>query len=298
MTIGTHPHRQDADKCTYMRVAAMSQPNHITYNTRWEMDPERATQGMCTDGTTLTCFVSNGSRSQSPLNRQISQLYTNFSSYWIYIPYSSRSHEAVCQNATLLEHVQTLTHGTQLLSPNSLPVYSKLVSHSFSKPDLDAIADHKQYMYPSSNLMVGIGSIPSRMPNPIAEETFEGNLNDARAAGQSRFVFAISSTVIIQGTIIVQVIRTLRSYSLAAPDMLPPPAGHGFNLSLFIRSMMITRAYGSLKDDNDLIEALTSNIISRYKTPEGARLSLFASRDQSAQERFRKKVLKAYDAVN
>ncbi|PTB53728.1 hypothetical protein M431DRAFT_482591 [Trichoderma harzianum CBS 226.95] len=298
MTIGTHPHRQDADKCTYMRVAAMSQPNHITYNTRWEMDPERATQGMCTDGTTLTCFVSNGSRSQSPLNRQISQLYTNFSSYWIYIPYSSRSHEAVCQNATLLEHVQTLTHGTQLLSPNSLPVYSKLGSHSFSKPDLDAIADHKQYMYPSSNLMVGIGSIPSRMPNPIAEETFEGNLNDARAAGQSRFVFAISSTVISQGTSIVQVIRTLRSYSLAAPDMLPPPVGHGFNLSLFIRFMMITRACGSLKDDNDLIEALTSNIISRYKTPEGARLSLFASRDQSAQERFRKKVLKAYDAVN
>ncbi|KAK1252230.1 hypothetical protein MKX08_003417 [Trichoderma sp. CBMAI-0020] len=39
-------------------------------------------------------------------------------------------------------------------------------------------------------------------------------------------------------------------------------------------------------------------LISRYKTPEGAKLSLFASRDPSAQERFRKKVLKAYDAVD
>ncbi|PNP43707.1 hypothetical protein TGAMA5MH_04679 [Trichoderma gamsii] len=39
-------------------------------------------------------------------------------------------------------------------------------------------------------------------------------------------------------------------------------------------------------------------LISRYKTPEGARLSLFAPRDPSAQERFRKKVLKAYDAID
>lgn len=39
-------------------------------------------------------------------------------------------------------------------------------------------------------------------------------------------------------------------------------------------------------------------LISRYKTPEGARLSLFASRDTDSQDRFRKKVLKAYDAVD
>ncbi|PNP57041.1 hypothetical protein THARTR1_02883 [Trichoderma harzianum] len=37
-------------------------------------------------------------------------------------------------------------------------------------------------------------------------------------------------------------------------------------------------------------------LISRYKTPEEARLPLFAPRDPSAQERFRKRVLKAYDA--
>ncbi|KAK0758882.1 hypothetical protein N5P37_008368 [Trichoderma harzianum] len=39
-------------------------------------------------------------------------------------------------------------------------------------------------------------------------------------------------------------------------------------------------------------------LISRYKSPEVARLSLFASRDTDAQERFRKKVFKAYDAVD
>ncbi|PKK41218.1 hypothetical protein CI102_14712, partial [Trichoderma harzianum] len=38
-------------------------------------------------------------------------------------------------------------------------------------------------------------------------------------------------------------------------------------------------------------------LISRYKTPEGARLSLFASRDADAQERSRRRVFKAYDAV-
>lgn len=37
-------------------------------------------------------------------------------------------------------------------------------------------------------------------------------------------------------------------------------------------------------------------LISRYKTPEGARLSLFAPRDADAQQRFRKNVLKAYGA--
>ncbi|KAL7918439.1 hypothetical protein ACQKWADRAFT_323783 [Trichoderma austrokoningii] len=37
-------------------------------------------------------------------------------------------------------------------------------------------------------------------------------------------------------------------------------------------------------------------LISRYKTPEGARISLFASRTSPAQERYRKKVMKAYDA--
>lgn len=31
------------------------------------------------------------------------------------------------------------------------------------------------------------------------------------------------------------------------------PAGHGFNLSLFIQPMMITRAHGNPEDDNDLI---------------------------------------------
>ncbi|KAL6805249.1 hypothetical protein J3E68DRAFT_441744 [Trichoderma sp. SZMC 28012] len=39
-------------------------------------------------------------------------------------------------------------------------------------------------------------------------------------------------------------------------------------------------------------------LVSRYKAPDVARLSLFASRDPSAQERFRKKVSKAYDAVD
>ncbi|KAL7801975.1 hypothetical protein V8C43DRAFT_324818 [Trichoderma afarasin] len=39
-------------------------------------------------------------------------------------------------------------------------------------------------------------------------------------------------------------------------------------------------------------------LISRYKAHDVARLSLFASRDPSAQERFRKKVLKAYDTVD
>ncbi|KAL7956671.1 hypothetical protein V8C34DRAFT_287841 [Trichoderma compactum] len=39
-------------------------------------------------------------------------------------------------------------------------------------------------------------------------------------------------------------------------------------------------------------------LISRFKTPEGAKLSMFASRDADAQERFRKRVLNAYDAVN
>lgn len=37
-------------------------------------------------------------------------------------------------------------------------------------------------------------------------------------------------------------------------------------------------------------------LISRYKTPEGARLSLFAPRDNDAQSRFRKNVIKAYGA--
>jgi hypothetical protein len=37
-------------------------------------------------------------------------------------------------------------------------------------------------------------------------------------------------------------------------------------------------------------------LISRYKTPEGAKLSLFASRDPDAQQRFQKNVLKAYGA--
>lgn len=37
-------------------------------------------------------------------------------------------------------------------------------------------------------------------------------------------------------------------------------------------------------------------LISHYKTPEGARLSLFASRDDDAQSRFHQKVLKAYGA--
>ncbi|UKZ84362.1 uncharacterized protein TrAFT101_000272 [Trichoderma asperellum] len=39
-------------------------------------------------------------------------------------------------------------------------------------------------------------------------------------------------------------------------------------------------------------------LISRYKTPEGARLSLFAPRDADAQQRFRAKVLKAYGAAD
>lgn len=37
-------------------------------------------------------------------------------------------------------------------------------------------------------------------------------------------------------------------------------------------------------------------LISRYKTPEGARLSPFASRDPDAEQSFQKNVLKAYDA--
>ncbi|KAL6806995.1 hypothetical protein GGI42DRAFT_366729 [Trichoderma sp. SZMC 28013] len=44
--------------------------------------------------------------------------------------------------------------------------------------------------------------------------------------------------------------------------------------------------------------AYLDRLISHYKTPKGARLSLFASRDASAHERFRKRVLKAYDAVD
>ncbi|KAK4082813.1 uncharacterized protein Triagg1_1703 [Trichoderma aggressivum f. europaeum] len=39
-------------------------------------------------------------------------------------------------------------------------------------------------------------------------------------------------------------------------------------------------------------------LISRYKTPEGAKLSLFAPRDADAQARFRKRVMNAYDAVH
>jgi hypothetical protein len=38
-------------------------------------------------------------------------------------------------------------------------------------------------------------------------------------------------------------------------------------------------------------------LISRYKTPEGARLSLFKRRDPDTQERFRAKVFKAYDGA-
>ncbi|PON29033.1 hypothetical protein TGAM01_v202141 [Trichoderma gamsii] len=52
------------------------------------------------------------------------------------------------------------------------------------------------------------------------------------------------------------------------------------------------------KDGQNTDWAYLDLLISRYKTPEGAKLSLFASRDPSAQERFRKKVLKAYDAVD
>ncbi|KAL6799845.1 hypothetical protein J3E68DRAFT_424486 [Trichoderma sp. SZMC 28012] len=66
-------------------------------------------------------------------------------------------------------------------------------------------------LYPS-NLMVGISATPRRISKPYRQGgsvKFEGNLNDARAAGQSRFVFVISSTVISQGTSIVQVIRAL-----------------------------------------------------------------------------------------
>ncbi|KAL6694128.1 hypothetical protein J3F84DRAFT_350113 [Trichoderma pleuroticola] len=101
----------------------------------------------------------------------------------------------------------------------------KLVSHPFAKPDLDAVADHKQY--PSSNLMVDVSAISSRMSNTIAREAantstdtkgikllrdkrgikFEANPNDARAAGQSRLVFIISSTVVSQKTCAAQAFR-------------------------------------------------------------------------------------------
>jgi hypothetical protein len=51
------------------------------------------------------------------------------------------------------------------------------------------------------------------------------------------------------------------------------------------------------RQDNEIANwAYLDLLISRYKTPEGARLSLFASRDTDAQQRFQKNVLKAYDA--
>ncbi|KAL7956194.1 hypothetical protein V8C34DRAFT_289495 [Trichoderma compactum] len=84
-----------------------------------------------------------------------------------------------------LEELCTLTNKPRTIHPsryktiptNPLPVYSKLVSHPLAKPDLDAVADHEQYMYASWNLMVGIGTIPSTMSNPIAKEAVN-NPND------------------------------------------------------------------------------------------------------------------------
>ncbi|KAK4085611.1 uncharacterized protein Triagg1_601 [Trichoderma aggressivum f. europaeum] len=261
-----------------------------------------------------------------------------------------------------------------------------LVSHPFAKPDLDAAADHKQYMYHSLNPMVSVTANPSKMLAALAREVanistftkavmlfcdkrgikFEANSNSARAATQSKSTIVISSTVISQKTCAAQAFRMpvniyyfgrssaaslyeqtsqfrkrlddIHQLSSSQPhqnsmvlcqrhaeinQFTNIQSGYGVLFSPQRAADQVISALGtfnsrflkirSQKNDNDLFKLKThmhensnpdqrlhqrTSTFSRYKTPEGAKLSLFASRDASAQERFRKKVLKAYDAVD
>ncbi|KAK4060177.1 uncharacterized protein Triagg1_10875 [Trichoderma aggressivum f. europaeum] len=93
-----------------------------------------------------------------------------------------------------------------------------VVSHPFGTPGVDALAGFEPY--PAANLMVGITANPNRVPAAHAKEAmknpnftaairqlrdkkgvkFEADLNGARAAGQSRLVLVISSSVVSHKT--------------------------------------------------------------------------------------------------
>lgn len=96
-------------------------------------------------------------------------------------------------------------------------------------PGMDALADFEPY--PPTNLMVGVTTNPNnpnRMPAAHAKEAmknpnftaavrqlrdrkdvrFKADSNGARAAGQSRLVFIISSTVVSQKTCAAQAFPT------------------------------------------------------------------------------------------
>ncbi|QYS96000.1 hypothetical protein H0G86_003264 [Trichoderma simmonsii] len=91
---------------------------------------------------------------------------------------------------------------------------------------MDALADLEPH--PPANLMVGVTANPNRMPAALAKEAiknpnftaavrqlrdkkdvrFKADSNGARAAGQSRLVFIISSTVVSQKTFTAQAFWT------------------------------------------------------------------------------------------
>lgn len=70
-----------------------------------------------------------------------------------------------------------------------------------------------------------------------------------------------------------------------------------YEMSGRIRDDVVWRqGYGSISINTPIDETYIDALIARYKTPERARLALFAPKDVSAEKRFRKNVFKAYDA--
>ncbi|KAL6900020.1 hypothetical protein GGI43DRAFT_384197 [Trichoderma evansii] len=86
-----------------------------------------------------------------------------------------------------------------------------------------------------------------------------------------------------------------RIESLMGDTLVLRTSGH--QISGGMRDDIIWRqGYGSVSTSTPIDKTCIDSLIAPYKTPEGAKLALFAPKDVGAENRFRENVFKAYDA--